>query len=113
MRMRTLFISVLLFSFASIIISCAGSEEKSSEIYYTRLRNQMVDNQIIARGIKDEKVIKAMRKVPRHFFIPEGDREYAYDDSPVPIGSGQTISQPYVVALMTEYLKLKGEEKIL
>ena len=113
MRIRSLFISVLIFSFASIIISCAGSEEKVSEVYYTKLRNQMVDNQIIARGIKDEKVIKAMRKVSRHFFIPEEDRKYAYNDSPVPIGFWQTISQPYIVALMTESLRLKGEEKVL
>jgi len=113
MKIKDLFISMLIFSFVSVIVSCAGSEEKISEIYYTRLRNQMVDNQIIARGIKDERVIKAMRKVPRHFFIPEKDREYAYDDRPVPIGSGQTISQPYIVALMTESLRLKGEEKVL
>jgi protein-L-isoaspartate(D-aspartate) O-methyltransferase len=73
----------------------------------------MVENQIIRRGIKDKKVIDAFLKVPRDEFVPENLKEYAYEDSPLPIGEGQTISQPYIVALMTESLKLNGKEKIL
>ena len=75
-------------------------------------RNSMVDNQIIARGIKDPRVLKALRETPRHLFVPL-QNERAYGDHPLPIGEGQTISQPYIVALMTELLKLKGTEKIL
>jgi len=77
------------------------------------LRKKMVQEQIIARGIKDEKVISAFLKVPREEFVPESLKEYAYRDCPLSIGEGQTISQPYIVALMTEALKLKGKEKVL
>jgi len=77
------------------------------------LRKKMVEEQIIARGIKDKKVISAFLKVPREEFVPENLKEYAYQDSPLSIGEGQTISQPYIVALMTEALKLKGNEKVL
>ena len=80
---------------------------------YEQARNRMVEQQIIARGIKDPLVIKAMRKVPRHLFVDEGLRSRAYDDYPLPISYGQTISQPYIVALMTEALNLKGHEKVL
>ncbi|MCM8803823.1 MAG: protein-L-isoaspartate(D-aspartate) O-methyltransferase, partial [Candidatus Omnitrophica bacterium] len=77
------------------------------------LRRKMVEEQIIARGIKDKKVISAFLKIPREEFVPEGLKEYAYDDRPLSIGEGQTISQPYIVALMTESLQLKGNEKVL
>jgi protein-L-isoaspartate(D-aspartate) O-methyltransferase len=77
------------------------------------LRRKMVEEQIIARGIKDKKVISAFLKVPREEFVPENLKKYAYEDSPLSIGEGQTISQPYIVALMTEALKLKGGEKVL
>ncbi|HPD60975.1 MAG TPA: protein-L-isoaspartate(D-aspartate) O-methyltransferase [Thermodesulfobacteriota bacterium] len=76
-------------------------------------REQMVKHQLILRGIKDKRVLEAMRKVPRHFFVPENLRESAYHDGPLSIGEGQTISQPYMVALMTECLGLKGGEKVL
>jgi protein-L-isoaspartate(D-aspartate) O-methyltransferase len=76
-------------------------------------RDQMVKRQLVSRGIKDERVLEAMRKVPRHFFVPEKLRESAYHDGPLSIGEGQTISQPYMVALMTECLGLKGGEKVL
>lgn len=76
-------------------------------------REEMVVEQIESRGIKDELVLKAMRKVPRHMFIPENQQNSAYHDEPLPIGEGQTVSQPYIVAYMTEILKLKGGEKIL
>ncbi len=64
-------------------------------------------------GIHDEKVLSVMEKIPRHLFVPEYMRHLAYEDSPLPIGHGQTISQPYIVALMTEALELQGEEKVL
>ncbi len=73
----------------------------------------MVDYQIEARGIRDELVLAAMRTVPRHKFVPNGSRDSAYEDCPLPIGHQQTISQPYIVARMTELLGLEGGEKIL
>lgn len=76
-------------------------------------RIRMVETQIIARGIKDERVVAAMKKVPRHLFVPSDMIDYAYNDEPVPIGEGQTISQPYIVAYMTEALNLKAEDKVL
>ncbi len=80
---------------------------------YTFKRIKMVERQIISRGVSDSLVIKAMRTVPRHLFIPEVYQNEAYDDGPLPIGYGQTISQPYIVALMTELMHLKGGEKVL
>lgn len=76
-------------------------------------RDNMVEVQIRARGIDDEKVLTAMRKVPRHLFVPEELRPFAYGDEPLPIGEGQTISQPYIVAYMTQALRLSREEKVL
>ncbi|MFN3920852.1 MAG: protein-L-isoaspartate(D-aspartate) O-methyltransferase [Caldimicrobium sp.] len=73
----------------------------------------MVESQIKNRGIIDEKVLKAMLKVPRHLFVDPALRDQAYGDYPLPIGEGQTISQPYIVALMTEALELKGSERVL
>jgi protein-L-isoaspartate(D-aspartate) O-methyltransferase len=74
---------------------------------------RMIKYQIIGRGIKDERVISAMRKVPRHLFIPDEYKAHAYDDGPLPIGHNQTISQPYIVAFMTEALTLQPEDKLL
>lgn len=76
-------------------------------------RNKMVDQQIRRRGIKDTLVLNAMRKIPRHEFVPAHLKESAYTDRALPIGEGQTISQPYIVAIMTEQLALKGTEKVL
>jgi protein-L-isoaspartate(D-aspartate) O-methyltransferase len=73
----------------------------------------MVETQIRSRGIKDERVLKALETVPRHLFIEEALRDQAYNDNPLPIGDNQTISQPFIVALMTEALELKGREKVL
>ncbi len=78
-----------------------------------KARMRMVDEQIVPRGIRDPKVIAAMRKVPRHLFVEEALWSQAYSDHPLPIGEKQTISQPYMVALMTEALQLKGMEKVL
>jgi protein-L-isoaspartate(D-aspartate) O-methyltransferase len=80
---------------------------------YEILRKQMVDNQIIARGVQDERVLSAMSKVPRHLFVGEDQQHEAYNDHPLPIGEDQTISQPYMVALMTELMRLDGSEKVL
>ncbi|MGC8765217.1 MAG: protein-L-isoaspartate(D-aspartate) O-methyltransferase [Brevinematia bacterium] len=78
-----------------------------------KIRLRMVDEQIISRGITDDKVIKAMKEIPRDLFVQEKDKEFAYEDYPLPIGYGQTISQPYIVALMTEALELSGEDRVL
>lgn len=80
---------------------------------YRIARERMVESQIKARGIGDERVIKAMLKVPRHLFVDPALRDQAYGDFPLPIGERQTISQPYIVALMTEALELKGQERVL
>jgi protein-L-isoaspartate(D-aspartate) O-methyltransferase len=76
-------------------------------------RREMVNSQIRARGVRDPRVLEAMEKVPRHLFVPEAMRAGAYADEPLPIGEGQTISQPYIVAYMTEALGLKGGERVL
>jgi protein-L-isoaspartate(D-aspartate) O-methyltransferase len=88
-------------------------ENPLSEAEYTAKRLRMVNTQIERRGIRDQRVIEAMREVPRHLFVPERFRFMAYDDSPVPIGFEQTISQPYIVAYMLQSLKLTGIEKVL
>jgi len=77
------------------------------------MRKKMVDSQLRSRGVRDERVLRAMEKIPRHLFVEEGLRDQAYSDHPLPIGERQTISQPYIVALMTEALSLEGTEKIL
>lgn len=87
--------------------------KKQGKDHLDSLREQMVETQIIARGIRDERTLEAMRKIRRELFVLENMREEAYNDYPLPIGFGQTISQPYIVALMTELLELKGEEKVL
>lgn len=80
---------------------------------YKNQRIRMVNSQVRLRGVRDERVLKAMETVPRHLFVDEGLRDQAYNDSPLPIGENQTISQPYIVALMTEALELTGRDKVL
>lgn len=80
---------------------------------FEKERKRMLDEQLIRRGIRSERVLAAMGSVPREAFVPAGEKDLAYRDGPLPIGEGQTISQPYVVALMTEALNLKGGEKVL
>jgi protein-L-isoaspartate(D-aspartate) O-methyltransferase len=80
---------------------------------YIQKRKVMIENDIKGRGIKDKKVLDVMGRIPRHLFVDENLRERAYSDYPLPIGEGQTISQPYVVALMTEALVLKPTDKVL
>ena len=76
-------------------------------------RQRMVDVQLVERGVADERVLDAMRAVPRHFFVPPSSQQRAYDDCPLEVGAGQTISQPYMVARMTELLELSGGERVL
>ncbi len=87
-----------------------GSQE--GEAFAAR-RKRMVETQIAARGVRDPLVLRAMSEVPRHLFVPAGSADEAYDDTPLPIGEGQTISQPYIVALMTERLALPKDAKVL
>ncbi|RMD87921.1 MAG: protein-L-isoaspartate(D-aspartate) O-methyltransferase [Alphaproteobacteria bacterium] len=91
----------------------SGSTVVRQEKDLARAREAMVATQIAGRGVRDPRVIAAMRKVPREEFVPEPHRAHAYDDSALPIGCGQTISQPYIVALMIEALGLEGGEHVL
>jgi protein-L-isoaspartate(D-aspartate) O-methyltransferase len=80
---------------------------------YASARAQMVTRQIAERGVRDERVLAAMRRVPRHEFVPESEKRSAYHDTPLPIGEGQTISQPYIVALMTELAQPAENHRVL
>jgi protein-L-isoaspartate(D-aspartate) O-methyltransferase len=80
---------------------------------FAKARSRMVEEQIRARGVTDPKVLAAIKTVPRHLFVPDGERRRAYTDSPLPIGAGQTISQPYIVALMTSLLDVEPGDRIL
>ncbi len=104
--------NIYIFLFILIIIDYCSIEAICQE-QDTKLRNDMVKYQIEGRGIKDKKVIDALRKVPRHMFVPKQYASEAYNDHPVPIGYGQTISQPYIVALMTELVDLQKGERAL
>jgi protein-L-isoaspartate(D-aspartate) O-methyltransferase len=86
---------------------------QDEEAVFERERMRMVDEQLRRRGIQEPRLLQAMLKVPRHRFIPTEHRHLAYVDGPLPIGAGQTISQPYIVALMTQLLRLEGDEKVL
>ena len=106
---------LLLFIFL-ICPHCKGLREQDQNQNmdkYKVKREQMVKNQIEARGIKNKDVLEAIKKVPRHEFVPENLQDFAYTDEPLSIGSGQTISQPYIVAYMTEILDLKKSDRIL
>jgi protein-L-isoaspartate(D-aspartate) O-methyltransferase len=98
------------FLLAGLAAPQAPAEEDGR---YAELREQMVREQIAARGIGDERLLAAMRAVPRHELMPDDVRRHAYADYPVPIGEMQTISQPYIVAYMTEKLELSGDERVL
>jgi protein-L-isoaspartate(D-aspartate) O-methyltransferase len=111
LRFWLLSLWVLVLAFGSC--KEGSMKEKSEEEIFKEQREAMVVTQIQSRGVKDTLVLKAMRKVPRHRFVLESLLDVAYTDGPLPIGEGQTISQPYIVALMTELLDLKGGEKVL
>ena len=106
LKLKKLFITLAIFM--SMPLVCCKADDS-----YETSRREMVETQIKARGIKDPKVLSAMLKVQRHLFVAERWRFLAYVDRPLPIGKGQTISQPYIVALMTELLALKGKERVL
>jgi len=90
-----------------------GEAGMTDETIFAEWREAMVIEQIERRGIRDPRVLEAFRRIPRHEFVPPALRSRAYDDGPLPIGKGQTISQPFIVALMTSLLQLKGDEKVL
>jgi len=88
-------------------------KKMENEDIYSHQRHSMVKEQIERRGVRDARVLEAMRQVPRHIFVPADMYSMAYDDCPMPIGHGQTISQPYIVGLMTSLLRLQGHENVL
>jgi len=101
---------------AIALLGCSVSASEPGEPKpdaYAEARERMVREQIVSRGVRDPRVLAAMRSVPRHELVPASERDDAYDDRPLPIGRGQTISQPYVVAAMTEALALRGDERVL
>ena len=113
-----LIISCIFYSFRPFInrgeVSIANDKEaKPKAEDYAQQREMMVEQQIVARGIKSKRVLDAMNSVPRHMFVPVGYRRGSYFDQPLPIGSGQTISQPYIVALMTEMLDVNSDDVVL
>jgi protein-L-isoaspartate(D-aspartate) O-methyltransferase len=111
----TVFSLARLSLFSLMILFLAGdcNAQNMRNGDYQAQRERMVRTQIRSRGISDRKVLDAMLKVPRHLFVPEAYRDQAYGDFPLPIGEGQTISQPYIVAIMTEVLELDALDKVL
>jgi protein-L-isoaspartate(D-aspartate) O-methyltransferase len=102
----------------AIALGCTMSDHTSTSTStsadpYAEARERMVSEQIAGRGIQDARVLAALSRVPRHELVPEDVRAHAYEDRPLPIGHGQTISQPFVVAYMTEQLRLRGNERVL
>jgi protein-L-isoaspartate(D-aspartate) O-methyltransferase len=110
------FVALASFILFMVFTQCTDGEklsESNSRGDFKAMREKMVETQIKGRGVKDPRVLSALRKVERDRFVPEEYLNSAYSDQPLPIGEGQTISQPYIVALMTELLDLKGDEKVL
>ena len=110
--MKTQIEKKIIFLLIIIFIAFPLFSDKTKK-EYEKQRKNMVKSQIKYRGIKDEPVLNAMRNVPRHLFVPKSQRSKSYYDKPLPIGFGQTISQPYIVALMTELLCLTDSSKVL
>jgi protein-L-isoaspartate(D-aspartate) O-methyltransferase len=108
-RLSPLRVTLLALGFAV----AAGSTGPQDDTAFARRRQEMVSSQIAARGIRDPRVLKALARVPRHLFVLPVDIDRAYEDHPLPIADGQTISQPYIVALMTECLALGMDDKVL
>ena len=104
------YIISIILSLVLAFSSCAQTKDHG---YFDKQRKQMVENQIKERGITSNKVINALQNVERHMFVPEENVQKAYEDRPLPIGHGQTISQPYIVALMTDMLDLNENDKVL
>jgi protein-L-isoaspartate(D-aspartate) O-methyltransferase len=110
-RLATASVLLVTASAAIRLGGCAPSAQDRDP--YASRRVRMVSDQIAARGVTDARVLAAMREVPRHLFVPPAARSEAYEDYPLPIGHGQTISQPYIVAYMTEVLRLKPTSRVL
>lgn len=110
MRFRRFFLLTILWF---LCLSALGGQDQKEESFFKKKREQMVKFQIKARGLKDEPLLQALLAVPRHLFVPEPYRREAYEDYPLPIGEGQTISQPYIVALMTAVAEIKPGDKVL
>jgi len=108
-----IFIIILILILYRLAVAQEAATRASPILDFKNLRERMVKEQIEARGVKDRRTQEALLKVERHRFVPKNLQHLAYEDMPLPIGSGQTISQPYIVALMTELLQLKGKEKVL
>jgi len=117
--MRIYPVLLIYFSVLVSLVACSAKSKDSENSHMIQQEDwkekaeAMVRSQIQARGVKDQRVLDAMKNTPRHLFVPSDVTHYAYNDSPLPIGHGQTISQPYIVGLMTESLELQGTEKIL
>ncbi len=102
-----------LLGFIFLCVATGGVAMTNEDGDFAPARGAMVSEQIAARGVKDPAVLQAMRSVPRHRFVPSGEQRYAYRDTPLPIGHGQTISQPYIVALMTELVRPHADARVL
>ncbi len=109
MSIRGIARGILFAAVSAAALAAAGPAERD----FRRAREAMVRDQIAARGVRDARVLEAMLRVPRHLFVPEPGRDRAYGDHPLPIGRGQTISQPFIVAFMTESLALRPGDKVL
>ena len=116
-RSRALFLALLFAGAASCrsdpVEAVSPQVSPRQNIDFGQARNQMVEQQIEARGIRDSRVLEAMARVPRHGFVPADYRALAYNDAPLPIGLDQTISQPYIVALMTELVQTEPDDRLL
>jgi len=111
-----IFFYLTLVSIGSLCMDESGQnakQDQASSDLFAEARERMVRTQIAARHIRDKNVLSAMRRVPRHLFVPKSEQRAAYDDTPLPIGWGQTISQPYIVAYMTEQLHLTESDTVL
>ncbi len=111
--MKRYFTIFLIFIFFLLSAFSIQSQEYEEEDIYSQRRQNMVIHQLMSRDITDQRVLEAMNTVPRHEFVDDRVRDEAYNDYPLGIGEGQTISQPYIVALMTQLLELTGSEKVL
>ena len=113
---KNVFLILILLMYLMSLAECTEGEkipERNLKGDFKAMREKMVESQIKSRGVRDPRVLSAMLKVERHLFVPKEFQNSAYSDQPLPIGEGQTISQPYIVALMTELLELKGGERVL
>ena len=111
--MRVLEVILTMSMAGGWLAGCWGQGRAQDDAESARLREAMVTQQIQARGVRSEAVLAAMRVVPRHLFVPEELRSASYADHPLPIGEGQTISQPYIVGLMSELLEVRAGDKVL